>query len=169
MDPLASNKSYWSDLLGVGDFYFDLGVVIIEASINLKNRTGGLSSLDDVRQYLKSNTAIGKKNEISDDDISRAVEKLVVLGNGFKIVIIKGTKYLLSVPMELNTDHDEVFSMAEEKGFVSMEMITRRLGWTSLRFEVIINKLLREGIVWVDNYNGSSLYYFPGLMGNAQF
>ncbi len=115
---MASNKSYWSDLLGVGDFYFDLGVVIIEASISLKNRTGGLSSLDDVRQYLKSNTAIGKKNLISEDDICRAVEKLAVLGNGFKIVMIKGAKYLLSVPMELNTDYDEVFSIAEEGDYL---------------------------------------------------
>lgn len=163
---MASNKSYWSDLLGVGDFYFDLGVVIIEATLNLKNRTGGLTSLEELKQYLKANTAIGKKNAISDDDIARAVEKLAILGNGFKIVLIKEAKYLLTVPMELNTDHDDVFSIAEEGGFVSAELMVRRLGWTAVRFEVIINKLLREGIVWIDSKDGVNLYYFPGLMGS---
>ena len=30
VDPLASNKGFWSDILGVGDFYFELGVKIIQ-------------------------------------------------------------------------------------------------------------------------------------------
>jgi ESCRT-II complex subunit VPS22 len=30
VDPLASNKGFWAELLGVGDFYYELGVQIIE-------------------------------------------------------------------------------------------------------------------------------------------
>ena len=30
VDPLASNKGFWAEMLGVGDFYYELGVQIIE-------------------------------------------------------------------------------------------------------------------------------------------
>jgi ESCRT-II complex subunit VPS22 len=26
VDPLASNKGFWAELLGIGDFYYELGV-----------------------------------------------------------------------------------------------------------------------------------------------
>ena len=30
VDPLASGKGFWSEMLGVGDFYYELGVQIVE-------------------------------------------------------------------------------------------------------------------------------------------
>lgn len=27
VDPLASNKGFWAELLGIGDFYYELGVL----------------------------------------------------------------------------------------------------------------------------------------------
>jgi ESCRT-II complex subunit VPS22 len=33
VDPLASKKGFWSELLDVGDFYYELGVQIIEVCI----------------------------------------------------------------------------------------------------------------------------------------
>ena len=30
VDPLASSKGFWAQLLGVGDFYYELGVQIVE-------------------------------------------------------------------------------------------------------------------------------------------
>lgn len=35
VDPLASNKGFWAELLGVGDFYYELGVQIIEVNFLL--------------------------------------------------------------------------------------------------------------------------------------
>ena len=35
VDPLASSKGFWAQLLGVGDFYYELGVQIIEVTFNL--------------------------------------------------------------------------------------------------------------------------------------
>ncbi|MEQ2173216.1 ESCRT-II subunit protein snf8 [Goodea atripinnis] len=45
VDPLASGKGFWSEMLGVGDFYYELGVQIIEVCLALKHRNGGLSFL----------------------------------------------------------------------------------------------------------------------------
>lgn len=31
VDPLSSNKGFWVDVLGVGDFYYELAVIIINS------------------------------------------------------------------------------------------------------------------------------------------
>jgi ESCRT-II complex subunit VPS22 len=84
VDPLASNKGFWSDLLGVGDFYYELGVQIIQIAVETRASNGGLMSLNEMNILLRQR---GKsRREVSTDDILRAVQKLTVLGNGFKII-----------------------------------------------------------------------------------
>lgn len=39
----AAGKGFWSEMLGVGDFYYELGVQIIEVCLALKHRNGGKS------------------------------------------------------------------------------------------------------------------------------
>ena len=29
VDPLASNKGFWAELLGIGDFYYELGMFVL--------------------------------------------------------------------------------------------------------------------------------------------
>lgn len=38
----TAGKGFWSEMLGVGDFYYELGVQIIEVCLALKHRNGGL-------------------------------------------------------------------------------------------------------------------------------
>lgn len=38
--PLAG-KGFWSEMLGVGDFYYELGVQIVEVCIATSHRNGG--------------------------------------------------------------------------------------------------------------------------------
>uniref|UniRef100_A0A8C5S858 Vacuolar-sorting protein SNF8 n=1 Tax=Laticauda laticaudata TaxID=8630 RepID=A0A8C5S858_LATLA len=52
VDPLASGKGFWSEMLGVGDFYYELGVQIIEVCLALKHRNGGLIILDELHQQV---------------------------------------------------------------------------------------------------------------------
>lgn len=39
--PSSAGKGFWSEMLGVGDFYYELGVQIIEVCLALKHRNGG--------------------------------------------------------------------------------------------------------------------------------
>ncbi|KAI3672596.1 hypothetical protein L6452_38691 [Arctium lappa] len=69
VDPLASNKGFWAELLGIGDFYYELGhnfflhecVLLILLNISLllllseKRRTISVEGLD----VLKDFTQIG--------------------------------------------------------------------------------------------------------------
>lgn len=54
VDPLASNKGFWADLLGVGDFYFELGVRIIEVCLSTRATNGGLLDFSELKLALMS-------------------------------------------------------------------------------------------------------------------
>jgi hypothetical protein len=46
---------FWAEKLGVGEFYYELSVQIVEVCMALAHRTGGLMTLDDVRaRVIKS-------------------------------------------------------------------------------------------------------------------
>jgi ESCRT-II complex subunit VPS22 len=105
VDPLASSKGFWADILGVGDFYFELGVKIIQTCVQTRNDNGGLMPMEDLlhklRQQQQQQSAIGnaKNNngsssssspEISLADVHRAIEKLSVLGGGFRVIKMGG-------------------------------------------------------------------------------
>lgn len=82
VDPLASGKGFWS-VLGMGDFYYELGVQVVEVCLALNHVTGGLMELDELRRRLIA--ARGQKalhQEITSEDILMAAKKLKIFGNG---------------------------------------------------------------------------------------
>ena len=46
VDPLASKKGFWGALLGVGDFYYELGIQMIHFCAITRLKNGGLVELD---------------------------------------------------------------------------------------------------------------------------
>ena len=58
-------------------------------------------------------------SKVSRDDMQRAIEKLGILGGGFKIVPVGARVMVVSVPYELNTDHATVLAQAESRGWVA--------------------------------------------------
>lgn len=109
VDPLASGKGFWS-ILGIGDFYYELGVQIVEVCLAMNDKNGGLISLEEVRQRLIK--ARGKKQhhqEITIEDLLCASRKLKIFGNGFTVVPVGKGQYLVqSVPGELSMEHTAV-------------------------------------------------------------
>lgn len=53
VDPLACHKGFWSQLLGLGDFYFELGVQIMDVCMRERPSNGGLMRVDDVHRALE--------------------------------------------------------------------------------------------------------------------
>lgn len=51
VDPLASGKGFWS-VLGIGDFYYELAVQIVEVCMATTYKNGGIISLDELRERL---------------------------------------------------------------------------------------------------------------------
>ena len=52
VDPLASGKGFWADLLGVGDFYYELGVRIVSLCLKTRESNGGIFEINSLRKYL---------------------------------------------------------------------------------------------------------------------
>jgi len=166
VDPLASNKGFWAEMLGVGDFYYELGVQMIEVCAKTRSQNGGLIEVNELCNHLSQKRSKGSQ-AISVDDIQRAAQKLKVLGNGFQVISIGNQKMVQSVPLELNTDHTTIIVIAQEKKFVTYSQLQSELKWTKDRIQPVMDYLLKQGMVWIDNQSESNetSYWFPSLMG----
>jgi len=166
VDPLASNKGAWAKNLGFGDFYYELGVQIVEACWATRNHNGGLMELPALLKYVNKRRG-AQADSVSEDDVVRSIKKLKVLGNGFNLVTIGKNTYVRSVPGELNMDKNRVLELAQAKGYVSkVDMVAS--GWAQARVDGVLGELLKEGLAMVDDQapGGERLYWFPCLSAN---
>ncbi|KAH3761084.1 ELL complex EAP30 subunit [Pelomyxa schiedti] len=165
VDPLASNKGFWAELLGVGDFYYELAVQIVEVCMCTRATNGGIIELGELRGHLLRKRG-PKAQAINNDDIDRSIRKLHILGSGFSLIVAGSTKLVKSVPCELSVDHEAVFRIAMEKGFVSQDLLFTQLAWDKERTDSVMNLLLQEGIAWLDTQHesGQPAYWFPSII-----
>jgi len=167
VDPLASSKGFWAEKLGVGDFYYELGVQIIEICMATSHRNGGIISLEELRQRLVRTRNRARKEEITSDDILRAVGKLKSLGSGFGAISLGDGRYIIqSVPGELTMDHARILEAAQQNGgYVTVKFLMDNLKWDFARTERAIEHLMKEGIAWVDlaTPDRTPTYWFPAL------
>ncbi|KAI0497725.1 hypothetical protein KFK09_020959 [Dendrobium nobile] len=162
VDPLASNKGFWAELLGIGDFYYELGVQIVEICLATRSHNGGLINLQELCSLLSQRRRTARE-AISEDDCLRAISKLKVLGSGFAVISIGRKKLVRSVPTELNRDHNEILELAQGQGYVTVEEVERRLSWSSGRAMDALETLLKEGLAMIDDghRDGKRRYWFP--------
>ncbi|KAJ3191979.1 Vacuolar protein sorting-associated protein SNF8 [Irineochytrium annulatum] len=175
VDPLASNKGFWSELLGVGDFYYELGVQIVEVCLATRERNGGLIDLAELKRLVermrgggggKGADGSGKVvQEISEDDIARSIKNLSPLGSGIDLVTIGSRRMVSSLPRELNQDYGRALAQAQEggEGFTTAGDLGRALGWDSERAERVLETLMKDGVCWIDSQVHPPRYYVAGF------
>lgn len=171
VDPLASNKGFWAELLGFGDFYYELGVQIAEACLSSRDENGGLLELHDLMaMVLKRRGKVAAP--VSEDDVFRAIDRLKVLGGGWSVHSIGRGRIIRSVPDELNPDTSEVIRLAAAAdgvgggapGCVSIAGLEKECGWTRGRVDAALGELVKRGMALVDDGDprGSErLYWIP--------
>lgn len=166
VDPLATGKGFWS-VLGMGDFYYELAVQIVEVCLATNDKNGGLIGLNELRTRLIKARGQGKQHqEISQDDLLRATKKLRVLGNGFTVVSVgKGQYMVQSVPVELSMDHTALLQLVSNAGqaFASVSLLKKELGWEEDRSKRALEHMLKEGLAWIDTQADEHSYYFPSM------
>ena len=157
-------------MLGVGDFYYELGIQIVETCLVLQEQTGGLTELSIIKQRVSR--LRGGKTEISEygmwpinqivcsEDIQRAVGTLKPLGSGYAVFDIGNRKVIQSVPLELSADGSRLISFAEARGFVARTDCSQ-LGWRVERFDQAIRGLVGDGLAWIDSQEADTQYWFP--------
>lgn len=168
VDPLASGKGFWSNMLDIGDFYYELGVQIVEVCMANQHKTGGLMELGEIRQKLiKSRGKSQHHQDISLDDLLRATKKLKVLGTGFTVIQFKSGRCLVqSVPGEMSLDQVSVLEQAEKSsGLITEEILIKNLRWDSERCHLILDQMLGSGQIWIDTQgnHGFSEYWVPSI------
>lgn len=167
VDPLASGKGFWA-VLGIGDFYYELAVQIVEVCMATNDKNGGLILLDELRTRLIQARGRRKEHqEITNEDLLAAAKKLKIFGNGFSLLPMGRGKYLVqSVPGELSMDHTAVLQQASLAGNaqVSKSMLERELHWESGRVQKSLDHMVKEGLAWLDEQGEEEpLYWFPSL------
>ena len=67
--------------IGIGDYYYELGVLVIQITLQTRAVNGGIMGVDDVVKTIENSKYNGKKG-VSQEDVIRAVDKLAILGIG---------------------------------------------------------------------------------------
>ncbi|XP_050525118.1 vacuolar-sorting protein SNF8 isoform X1 [Daktulosphaira vitifoliae] len=165
VDPLASGKGFWS-VLGIGDFYYELAIQIVEVCIATSYKNGGIILLDELRERLvKARGRNRQHQEITIDDLLCATKKLKIFGNGFSVIPISQGQYMVqSVPGELSMDQTTVLTLlsSSTQPFISLNSLQENLKWEERRASNTIEQMVTEGLCWVDNQNSEEfLYWFP--------
>ncbi|CAE7214559.1 hypothetical protein CFE70_009801 [Pyrenophora teres f. teres 0-1] len=162
----GTGESIWTQLLGgsVNDFYFNLGVLIVEECRATRAENGGLISVSDLQSRISKSTRIGGSMEVSDDDIKRAVDSLAPLGSCFSIMTIGHRSLIRSVPKELNTDQSTVLEAIQVLGYVTVSMLQLNLGWERPRAHAVVEDLMADSLVWVDTQAGENEYWSPAFL-----
>jgi len=173
VDPLASNKGFWSNMLDIGDFYYELGVQIVEVCMASQHKTGGLLELGQLRERLISSRGRSQHHQdITSDDLLRATKKLKILGTGFTVIPLNSGRYLVqSVPGEMSLDQVSVLDQAENyRGLVTEKILQENLAWDKQRSGLVLERMLGRGQVWVDSQGegGESDYWVPSIFCSSQ-
>ena len=168
VDPLVSQKGFWAKTLGVGigDFYYELSVKVAEVCFATRTKNGGIMTVTEVCDTLNNSRTRGnnKKDLYGKGDIVIAVKKLSTLGGGFRIVAIGRSDMIVSVPTELDNDHMEIMTLAQDgQGCVTVDEVRQRLSWSEDRVKRALKLLLHEGMVWKDDFHGISFCWFPSV------
>ncbi|XP_050399457.1 vacuolar-sorting protein SNF8-like [Patella vulgata] len=166
VDPLASSKGFWAEMLGVGDFYYELAIQIVEVCIATSPKNGGLINIEELRERVEHARGRNSQN-ISIDDLYRAIRKLKILGSGFTVISMGSSALVQSVPGELSMDHTKILQQAQKNGFISQVDLTQNFKWEVERACRALEFMVKQGLAWVDDQDSNGRkYWFPSLCTN---
>ncbi|KAG8815437.1 hypothetical protein FRC17_000709, partial [Serendipita sp. 399] len=128
VDPLAGPQKggWWAELLGMGDWQYELGVQIVDLCVGTRDRNGGMIDMQELVRMLNklrnipvSDAAGGHASEsgaVTEDDVLRSIKTLKPLGTGYEVINIGSRRMVRSVVKELDTDQAKVIEIAASVG-----------------------------------------------------
>lgn len=151
----------------MGDFYFELSIQIVEICLALAESTGGMLEISELKERLiRSRRQKAKQQEITTEDILLATKKLKIFGNSFQVHSLGKNRHIIqSIPGELSLQETKALTVAadQENGFVTKSLLMKELAWNEVRTQQAIDKLISEGLVWVDEQSEEPSFWFPSL------
>ncbi|KAF9009364.1 EAP30/Vps36 family-domain-containing protein [Cyathus striatus] len=166
VDPLAGPRKggWWAELLGIGDWQYELGVQIVDVCVSTRERNGGLIDMTELIRLVSKL----RGGAITEDDIIRSIKTLQPLGAGYQVIEIGGRKMVRSVVKELDDDQTTILSIAQEEGGrVIEDLLIERKGWSRDRTRnALENMLFRDGLCWLDEQDEATgrAYWIPSAL-----
>lgn len=179
VDPLAGPRKggWWAELLGLGDWQYELGVQIVDICVSTRDRNGGMIELAELVRLLNKLRGIdqGQKGKsgsdsgaVTEEDVLRSIKTLSPLGAGYEIAEIGSRRMVRSVLKELDSDQAKILEIATASGGrVWADMVALNTGWTVARAAAALeNMLLRDGLCWIDDQDteASSVYWVTSVI-----
>ncbi|KAF8212476.1 EAP30/Vps36 family-domain-containing protein [Mycena galopus ATCC 62051] len=154
VDPLAGPRKggWWAEMLGLGDWQYELGVQIVDVCVSTRDINGGLIEMEELLRLVTKLRGVSG-GEITEDDVVRSIKTLQPLGVGYQVVsLADGRRMVRSVVKELDEDQAVVLAIAQQEGGrVVEDLLVSRKGWTRGRARAALeNMLLRDGLCWLD-------------------
>lgn len=124
----------------------------------------------ELTEALKWVNKLRGSSSVTAEDLRKAIDTLSVLGKGLSVLRpAGGSEFLISVPIELDNDPQELISRGKERGVVDRDSVP---GWSAQRFQKAAvsptqEALVAEGIVWVDEDEGRVSYWFPANLAQT--
>ncbi|KAK1443616.1 escrt-2 complex [Babesia gibsoni] len=161
LDPLVHSSHSWSNKLGLSHLYSEISVRMLDLCIRNRSTSGGLC---DIEQLID---AFPQKLRVSEKDILKCIEWCKPFGgNSIKVIDVSGKRLLLTTPVVMVNEHHQLLKMAYERKFgISITHIKEYLGWSSQKALSTLNYFIQRQIVWIDESNGETYYWFPCLLG----
>lgn len=171
VDPLAGPQKggWWAEMLGMGDWQYELGVQIVDICVGTRDRNGGMIDMDELVTLLNklrnipvlSSAGTNDKEDtgaVTEDDVLRSIKTLTPLGAGYEVVQIGSRKMVRSVVKELDTDQAKIIEIATSTGGkVWAELVAGITGWPVERAVAALeNMLMRDGLCWFDDQDEES-------------
>lgn len=173
VDPLAGPRKggWWAELVGMGDWTYELGVQIVDVCVGTRERNGGMIEMGELVRLLNKLRGIGEaggEGAITEEDVLSSIRTLGPLGTGYEVVEIGRRKLVRSVVKELDADQAKVLEIAAVSGGrIWGEFIAETTGWTIGRSRTVLeNMLMRDGLCWVDEQDteASSVYWVTSVI-----
>lgn len=169
VDPLAGPRKggWWAELLGMGDWQYELGVQIVDVCVSTRERNGGLIEMSELVRLVSKLRGVSR-SVITEEDVVRSIKTLQPLGPGYQLVEIGGRKMVRSVVKELDEDQSVVLAIAQlEGGRIVEDILVQRNGWTRERARAALENMVhRDGLCWLDDQDEQCgrAYWVPSVM-----
>lgn len=170
VDPLAGPRKggWWAEMLGLGDWQYELGVQIVDVCLNTRERNGGLIEMSELLRLVSKLRGVSG-GVITEDDVVQSIKTLKPLGAGYEVIDVGGgRKMVRSVVKELDEDQAVVLAVAQEEyGRIVEDILVQKRGWTRERARAALeNMLLRDDLCWLDEQDEQSgkAYWVPSAM-----
>jgi ESCRT-II complex subunit VPS22 len=151
VDPLQSKNGFWSKHLGIGSFYHELSIKIIRVCVGLKRKHGARIPIGEVIHEVQR--LFKDPPKISENDVEVALKNLKSLGQGYSVVTDKSGVYVQTVSFDLDEVGMAVLNLAKETGFFTdadQARLRNEGGFTPEKVKTARQRLLNEGLIWVD-------------------